>query len=104
MPCTARVCKLAARRSPPMDNGSLVLSKIGRISVHWSRPLDGTPKTVTISKEADGWYMAISCTDVPTDPLPSSGQETGLDLGIEAFATLADGSRILTPGCYGKAE
>jgi putative transposase len=87
-----------------LENGSVVLSTIGRISVHWSRPLDGTPKTVTISKEADGWSVAISCTDVPTHPLPSSGQETGIDLGIEAFATLADGSRLLTPGCYRKAE
>jgi len=37
-----------------LDNGVLVLSKIGRVAVHWSRPLEGTPKTVTISKEADG--------------------------------------------------
>jgi putative transposase len=27
-----------------LDNGVLVLSKIGRISVHWSRPLEGTPR------------------------------------------------------------
>jgi len=32
-----------------LDNGFLVLSKIGRISVHWSRPIEGTPKTVTVS-------------------------------------------------------
>jgi putative transposase len=38
-----------------LDNGVLVLSKIGRIAVRWSRPLEGTPKTVTISREADGW-------------------------------------------------
>ena len=38
-----------------LDNGVLALSKIGRISVHWSRPIVGAPKTVTISKEADGW-------------------------------------------------
>jgi putative transposase len=48
-----------------LDNGLLVLSKIGRISVHWSRPIEGTPKTITISKEADGWYVAISCADAP---------------------------------------
>jgi putative transposase len=87
-----------------LDNGVLVLSKIGRIAVHWSRPLEGTPKTVTISREADGWYVAISCADVPTHPLPSTGRETGIDLGLEAFATLSDGTRILTPGCYRKAE
>ena len=87
-----------------VDNGFLVLSKIGRIRVQWSRPIAGTPKTVTISKEADGWYVAISCVEVPTHPLPTRGQETGIDLGLESFATLSDGSRILTPGCYRKAE
>jgi putative transposase len=38
-----------------LDNGALVLAKIGRIAVHWSRPVEGTIKTVTISNEADGW-------------------------------------------------
>jgi putative transposase len=87
-----------------LDNGLLVLSKIGRIKVQWSRPVEGTPKTVTISKEADGWYVAISCAEVPTQPLPPTGQETGIDLGIEAFATLSNGERIHSPACYRKAE
>lgn len=87
-----------------LDNGYLVLSKIGRIGVHWSRPIAGTPKTVTVSKEADGWYVVISCADVPTAALPSTGQETGLDLGIEAFATLSNGTRIHSPNAYRQAE
>jgi putative transposase len=41
---------------------------------------------------------------VPTQPLLPAGQETGLDLGIEAFATLSDGTRIFNPGWYRKAE
>jgi hypothetical protein len=32
-----------------------VLAKIGRVAVRWSRPLHGAPKTVTISREPDGW-------------------------------------------------
>jgi putative transposase len=87
-----------------LDNGFLVLSKIGRIAVRWSRPLEGTPKTVTISKEADGWYVCFSCAYVPVQPLPPTGQETGIDLGLEAFATLSDGTRIFSPGWYRKAE
>jgi putative transposase len=87
-----------------LDNGVLVLAKVGRIGVHWSRPIEGMPKTVTILREVDGWYVAISCADVPTQPLPPTGQETGIDLGIEAFATLSHGARILTPGCYRTAE
>ena len=90
--------------SARVDNGFLVLSKIGRIAVRWSRPLEGAPKTATISKEADGWYACISCTDIPVQPLPATGQATGIDLGIEAFATLSDGTRIFHPGWYRKAE
>src|SRR5215813_6938175 len=73
-----------------LDNGVLVLSKIGRIGVHWSRLLEGTPRTITRSKEADGWSVSISCAQVPTHPLPPAGQETGIDLGLESCATLAD--------------
>jgi putative transposase len=87
-----------------LDNGFLALSKIGRISVHWSRPIEGMPKTVTISREADGWYVAISCADVPVQPLPLTGQETGIDLGLESFATLADGSQIANPRIFRVAE
>jgi putative transposase len=87
-----------------LDNGFLVLAKIGRISVHWSRPIEGTAKTVTISKEADGWYVAISCAEVSVHPLPSKGRDTGIDLGLESFATLANGQPIFTPRYYRKAE
>jgi putative transposase len=87
-----------------LDNGYLVLAKFGRIAVHWSRPTEGTPKTTTVSREVDGWYVTISCADVPAHLLPESGQHTGIDLGLESFATLADGTRISTPGYYRRAE
>jgi putative transposase len=87
-----------------LDNGFLVLSKIGRLAMRWSRPLAGTPKMVTISREADGWYTCFSCEDVPIQPLPATGQQTGIDLGLESFATLADGSPIANPRHYRKAE
>jgi putative transposase len=38
-----------------LEYGFLVLSKVGRSAVRWSRPIEGRPKTVTISREADGW-------------------------------------------------
>src|SRR5262249_53192348 len=82
----------------------LVLSKIGRLTVRWSRPIEGTPKTVTISQEADGWYACFSCAGVPIQALPATGQETGIDLGLEAFATLANGTMLHNPRCYRKAE
>ncbi|MGH9637639.1 MAG: RNA-guided endonuclease InsQ/TnpB family protein [Candidatus Angelobacter sp.] len=87
-----------------LDNGFLVLSKIGRVAVRWSRPIEGTPKTITISREADGWYVCIACADAPREPLSLTGCETGIDLGLESFATLSDGTMIHNPRCYRKAE
>jgi putative transposase len=87
-----------------LDNGFLVLSKIGRMAVRWSRLMEGTPKTVTLSREADGWYVCFSCADVPRQPLAPTGQEIGIDLGLESFATLSDGTMIHNPRCYRKAE
>jgi putative transposase len=87
-----------------LDNGSLVLSKIGRIAVRWSRPVQGTIKTVTISKEADGWYVCCSCADVPTEPLPLTGNETGIDVGLKVFLITADGQPVENPRHYRKAE
>ncbi len=34
-----------------LDNGFLVLSKIGCVAVRWSRPLEGIPKTITLSRQ-----------------------------------------------------
>jgi hypothetical protein len=87
-----------------LDNGSLVLSKIGRIAVRWSRAVKGTIKTVTISKEADGWYVSFSCAEVPAEPLPLTGKETGIDVGLKVFLITADGQLVKNPHHYPKAE
>ncbi len=87
-----------------LDNGYLVLSKIGRMAVRWSRPIEGTPKTVTISKEADGWYVCFSCAEVPTEPLPLTGKETSIDVGLKVFLITANGQIVENPRHYRKAE
>jgi putative transposase len=87
-----------------LDGGILSLSKIGRVAIRLHRPLEGTPKTVTISREADGWYASISCADVPTQPLPLTGQETGIDVGLKSFLALADGTLVENPRHSRKAE
>jgi putative transposase len=57
-----------------------------------------------VSREADGWYVVISCAEVPVHPLPTTGQETGIDLGLESCATLAAGSQVATPRIFRLAE
>jgi putative transposase len=87
-----------------LDGGILSLSKIGRIPLRLHRPLQGTPKTVTMSKETDGWYACFSCAEVPTEPLPLTGRETGIDVGLTVFLVTADGGYRENPRHHRKAE
>jgi putative transposase len=87
-----------------LDGGMLSLSKIGRIRLRLHRPLQGTPKTVTISREADGWYACISCAEVPIAPLPATGRETGIDVGLKVFLITADEESVENPRHHRTAE
>jgi putative transposase len=87
-----------------LANGFLVLSKIGRIAVRWSRPIEGTPMTVTLSRETDGWHVCFSCAEVPCHLPPPTDEVTGIDLGRESFATLANGEHIVNPRIFRVAE
>jgi len=64
----------------------------------------GAIKTVTVSREADGWYVSFSCLDVPTQPLPLTGRETGLDVGLKVFLVTAEGGQVAPPRHYRTAE
>jgi putative transposase len=96
--------QVGANGGAVLDGGVLSLSKIGRIRLRLHRPLHGTPKTVTIRREADGWYACISCVEVPTVPLPATGQETGIDVVLKVFLITADGVVVENPRHYLKAE
>jgi putative transposase len=85
-----------------ITDGRLVLSGIGALKVRWSRPIQGTIKTVTIHRSADQWHVCFSCVlDVP-QPLTPDRPATALDVGLDYFATLADGSHIDNPRFFRK--
>lgn len=86
------------------NNGYVVLSKIGRVAVHRSRSLQGTPKTATIIREADGWYISFACEGVQARPLPLTGREVGIDLGLKVFLMRSDGVFVENPRYYRAAE
>jgi putative transposase len=86
------------------DGGRLLLSGIGALKVKWSRPIQGTIKTVTIRRSADQWYVSFSCVLEVPPPAPPDRPATAIDVGLEYFATLADGSHIDNPRYFREAE
>ncbi|MFS8097345.1 transposase [Lentzea alba] len=76
-------------------SGRLALAKIGEVRVRWSRSLPSEPSSVTVIREPDGHYYVSFVVEVAPAPLPPTGREAGVDLGIARLATIAvsDGSR-----------
>jgi putative transposase len=57
--------------------------------------------SATISREADRFYVSLTCEVERPDPKPkevrSEGDVVGVDLGLASFAVLSDGTRIEAP-------
>ena len=85
-------------------NGRLYAAKIGDLDVRWSRDLPAPPSSVTLIKDAAGRYFASFVVDVDTEPLPETGTEVGIDLGLATFAVLSNGKTIESPKFLRRAE
>ena len=104
--------RYASLTYPQWENGvtlsasgtRLCLSKIGDVKLVYHRPLEGTPKTVTIRRTATGkWFASIACEWAPT-PLPPTQQAVGIDVGLKTFATCSDGQEIANPRFFRTEE
>jgi len=82
--------------------------KVGPVSVVMHRPLEGTVKTVTLSKSASGKYYLAALVDTgeaqPGKQPFTPTTTVGVDVGITYFATLSTGEKIDNPKYLMKAE
>jgi putative transposase len=86
------------------SNGKLNLAKIGDVRVKWSRALPAEPSSVTVILDPSGRYHVSFVVDVEPDHLPEVSSEIGIDLGLNAYAVMSDGTVIDNPRFLRKAE
>ena len=88
-----------------LEGERLILSKmVGAVHVVLHRPVEGTPKTVTLTRSHTGkWYACFSC-ETEVEPLPPTETVVGVDMGLSSFATLSDGRKIDNPRFYRRDE
>ncbi len=68
------------------------LPKLGLVKCRVSKEVKGRILSATISQNPSGkYFVALCCTDVEIEPLPSTGASVGLDVGLKAFAVTSDG-------------
>src|SRR2546426_3748053 len=77
---------------------ALRLSKIGSVKMKLHRPIEGMPKTCTITRDIDQWYACISA-EIEFKPIESREGEAvvGVDLGVVKLATLSSGRTFENP-------
>ena len=73
------------------------LQGIGQVKVTMHREVVGRVKTIQIKRQGRRWLLVLSCDDVPTNPLPATGRQAGIDVGIISFATASDGGHVENP-------
>ena len=88
-----------------LDDKGLRLSKIGCIRIVQHRPLEGVPKSCTITRTATGkWSVSISCDIGDTPERADTGSAVGIDVGLNSFAVTSDGQKIENQRFFRKKE
>lgn len=68
------------------------LPKLGFVKCRISKEVKGRVLSAAVSQNPSGkYFVALCCTDVDIEPLPSTGAVVGLDMGLKSFAITSDG-------------
>jgi len=87
-----------------IEGNKLVISKIGTVLIRQHREIQGQIKTLTVKRMPSGnWYACFSCI-VEVQPREKPLEDVGIDVGLNSYAVLSDGTQIENPRLYRKGE
>ena len=82
----------------------LILSKIESVRIKQHREIQGQIKTLTVKRMPSGkWFASFSCV-VEAQPKEKPFKDVGIDVGLNSYAVLSDGTRIENPRYYRNSE
>jgi putative transposase len=79
------------------EHKRVYLQGVGQVKVHLHRRVEGRVKTIQVKRQGRRWMLVLSCDDVPARPLPATGGQAGIDVGVVTYATLSDGTAVVNP-------
>lgn len=87
-----------------VDENRVYFQHVGRVKFILHRPIEGRIKTVSFTRQADGWHVVCICKLDDETCLVRKGPAVGFDLGLTAFLVTSDGEHVVPPKFYRKAE
>ena len=99
----------------PQDNGSfaivkknkkrmLSVSRIGGMQIEPHRGIEGKIKTLTIKKRGGEYFAIFTAVTEIGPPKVENTNPVGIDMGLNSFIALSDGTKIGKPKFAKKAE
>lgn len=87
-----------------LRDGRAYFQHVGAVKLKLHRPVEGRIKTMAFKREADGWYVVLSCDLGDVAAEASTNPAVGIDLGLSAFLTTSDGESVPPPRFYRAAH
>ena len=76
-----------------LSSNKIQVPVLGKLKTYERLPVNRQPKSVTISRQAERWFISFKI-DVTLQPTDKKIGVVGIDLGIKALATLSTGETI----------
>jgi putative transposase len=71
--------------------GVVRLPKFGLVRFRWSRPLGGTIRNATVSRDGGRWYVSFCIEDGVAEVAPNGKRPAGVDRGVAVAVATSDG-------------
>ncbi|GAB3810235.1 RNA-guided endonuclease InsQ/TnpB family protein [Micromonospora zhanjiangensis] len=82
--------------------GEVRLPKFGPVRFRWTRPIGGTIRNATVSRDGGRWYISFCVEDGVTEAVPNGKPPVGVDRGVAVAVATSDGDMMdrefVTPG------
>lgn len=76
---------------------SIQLPRLESVRLKERARVSGRILSATVSREADRWFASLTVEQEILEPQKISGEAVGVDVGLNAFATYSNGTKILSP-------
>lgn len=73
------------------------LQGVGSVKVKLHRPVRGTVKQASVTREGRHWFVNVICVDVPVQVRPLTGAVIGLERGVTHLLADSDGGFVANP-------
>lgn len=100
----SRACGIRFPQGVKINGNAVYLPKIGWSAFRKSREILGDVKNVSVRQDVFGWSVSFQTEREVADAVHSSESAIGIDLGVNRFAALSDGSFVNGPNALKKSK